>query len=878
MEYRMRFIEMSLFKIPSTSEASAEKPALLFRDLKRDADVKFLWGHQEKVLDAYYDQHLETKDLAIELPTGTGKTLVGLLIGEFRRRRQERVAFLCSTKQLCAQVHRQAQKYGIRTSLLTGQQAAYDDADFYAYQQGNALAISTYSGVFNTNPKIDDPHVIICDDAHAAESFISDMWTLRVKKDDHSDLFDRTFSLLKGIMTATAAYRVESQHAHSEKTVELISPIALYDVKNQLGDLVMAFLDQYPSLKYPWKLIGQHLSACNLYCSCDTIEVRPILPPTLTHPPYAGARQRIYMSATLGEDGDLERSFGVKKISRLPVPEGWDKRGTGRRLVLAPELSSKIGADFLERLLPLGKRTLVLVPNIRLRDRFADELKSTFTVFSGPEVEEHVETFRKHPGPAVLILANRYDGIDFPGDDCRSLLICDLPTGASLQETFFTQRLKAFLIARDRVRTRVTQAMGRCTRDESDFSTVLIFGDELVKWFCTTENVAGMHPELQAEISFGLANSTDGTTETFLSMASAFLNRSPEWDGAEEAIKVERAKRSKTLDPGAPALQKAAELEIEFTYCLWNGQYESAYHAADGVLAHLSGGEEMRAYQCFWQHQAAVAAFLNWKQASHDPFRNLAVERLKNAAKGNFGIHWLSALASKLGATTVLPEQTVPDDWILGIDKLLAELGVVGSKFDRVLAEQRSFIRATDAKKFHQGLRFLGRMLGASISHEWDGDAKPDGFWRFGLSDGFVFEAKTQEFSNALISVKTVRQALTHEKCVRDDALLADFATCASLVVSPRVSIECEARTHAQKLYYCPHQALMDLFDKASTALTELRTIASKLSQDHLLAEAITIYGKHGCDPKSVETLLLSRKLADLPTTPPPKLSGPKPV
>ena len=91
---------MSLFKIPSSSETTTENPVLLFRDLKRDPEVKFLWGHQEKILDAYYANKLEDKDLAIELPTGTGKTLVGLLIGEFRRRsRQERIVFLCSTKR-----------------------------------------------------------------------------------------------------------------------------------------------------------------------------------------------------------------------------------------------------------------------------------------------------------------------------------------------------------------------------------------------------------------------------------------------------------------------------------------------------------------------------------------------------------------------------------------------------------------------------------------------------------------------------------------------------------------------------------------------------------------------------------------------------------
>lgn len=112
---------MNLFKIPDARETTAENPALLFRDLKRDVSIKFLWGHQEKTLDVYHSAHAETKDLAIELPTGTGKTLVGLLIGEFRRQtRDERVVFLCSTRQLCAQVHSQAQKYGIPTSLLGG--------------------------------------------------------------------------------------------------------------------------------------------------------------------------------------------------------------------------------------------------------------------------------------------------------------------------------------------------------------------------------------------------------------------------------------------------------------------------------------------------------------------------------------------------------------------------------------------------------------------------------------------------------------------------------------------------------------------------------------------------------------------------------------
>jgi superfamily II DNA or RNA helicase len=52
-----------------------------------------------------YEGHVGRTDLALELPTGTGKTLVGLLIAEWRRQTgNERVLYLCATRQLAHQV------------------------------------------------------------------------------------------------------------------------------------------------------------------------------------------------------------------------------------------------------------------------------------------------------------------------------------------------------------------------------------------------------------------------------------------------------------------------------------------------------------------------------------------------------------------------------------------------------------------------------------------------------------------------------------------------------------------------------------------------------------------------------------------------------
>ena len=53
-------------------------------------------------------------DVAIELPTGAGETLVGLLLAECRRRaNSERVAYLCPNVQLARQAAVRAADYGI---------------------------------------------------------------------------------------------------------------------------------------------------------------------------------------------------------------------------------------------------------------------------------------------------------------------------------------------------------------------------------------------------------------------------------------------------------------------------------------------------------------------------------------------------------------------------------------------------------------------------------------------------------------------------------------------------------------------------------------------------------------------------------------------
>ncbi|MCQ9179230.1 transposase [Streptomyces sp. IBSBF 2953] len=93
------------FTRKSTDSSLPDDPLHLYRMLAvANRGPAAVWGHQQDVLRSWHQSKSGSSDVAIELPTGAGKTLVGGLIAEFRRRTsQDRVAYLCPTRQLAQQ-------------------------------------------------------------------------------------------------------------------------------------------------------------------------------------------------------------------------------------------------------------------------------------------------------------------------------------------------------------------------------------------------------------------------------------------------------------------------------------------------------------------------------------------------------------------------------------------------------------------------------------------------------------------------------------------------------------------------------------------------------------------------------------------------------
>lgn len=86
------------FKSGTFANTAAADPASHFKTLTK-RQYPDVMPHQKEMLETYAGHDVKTPDLALQLPTGSGKTLVGLLIADWRRKKLgDRAVYLCPTR------------------------------------------------------------------------------------------------------------------------------------------------------------------------------------------------------------------------------------------------------------------------------------------------------------------------------------------------------------------------------------------------------------------------------------------------------------------------------------------------------------------------------------------------------------------------------------------------------------------------------------------------------------------------------------------------------------------------------------------------------------------------------------------------------------
>ena len=793
------------FKITTTGSSCPDDPESLLRDLRKRT-IPGLLSHQADVIRDYLKIRDKAADIALQLPTGSGKTLVGLLIGEWRRRSYgERIVYLCPTNQLVNQVSGQARaKYGIDLQSFTGSKADYDRAAMAEWQNAEAIAVTNYSSLFNVNPFFVDPHIIVLDDAHSAENYIASYWSLLIEAGKYPAVFTAIQGVILPLLAPSDRLRFASPHDDGSWVDKVPTPVLA-----SAGEELTALLDAHTrktDLRFAWRTLRDHLQSCHAYVSTTAVLIRPLIPPTNSHAPFAKAKQRLYMSATLGAGGDLERITGRTPIQRIAVPPGWDKQGIGRRFFLMPERAmEEVEAEaFVVKAMRAAARSLYLVPDDSSAERARTLVRAElgFPTFDARQIEESKQPFVEQAN-AVAVVANRYDGIDLVDDECRLLLSDGLPKGANLQERFLSRRVGAQLLLDDRILTRVVQGFGRCTRSPNDFAAVVILGDSLNQYLLRKERREFFHPEIQAELEFGLSESKEATVDGLIENLRHFLSQDRAWDQADAVIVALRSKLSQRALPATDELRAAVDLELRYQYSMWQRSFTEALECCRGVLAELKH-VQLRGYRALWLYLAGSAAWLA-HQAGQMKGDDIARDYFAQARKAAPGLTWLLDLERVEGGAPQAAEAADEKAAALveRIEEVIERLGTVHNRKydDEEAAILRSILQDDDAMPFEQGHECLGRLLGYKAGRSQD-DASPDCWWIVDHEMVLVFEDHADGKVETVFGATKARQAASHPEWIRLKVALSASAQVVPILITPCTKQTDGARPHLNKVRY----------------------------------------------------------------------------
>lgn len=460
---------------------------------------------QDQVLKSWHERRDHDRDLVIKQNTGGGKTVVGLLVGKSSLNEGVGpVAYLVPDTYLVQQVIDEAVSLGIPVTT---------DARDQSFRAGRALFVGTFHKVINGrtvfglsgNPRAVVLGTVIVDDAHAALAVARRQFTVTVPAGHPA--FDKALTVF-GDVLKRQSYKNASALLDGDHCAPLRIPFWSWSERHkQVTDLISASVaadeqrarDRDPtkpilnkSIFFVWPLMGDHLDIAVATISERGLQLRTPCPPIHLIPAFHQARRRVYLTATLADDGVLVTDLGADADSvRRPItPE----RATdlGDRLILAPgALNPSTIDDSIRRMAydyAQGDRdgdgvvdappinVVVLVPSDARASHWQRYANATLHVDDMKPIIERL-CGGEHIG--LVVLVNKYDGVDLPHDACRLLVVDGVPTPLDPGEQREAGALAGSDIMRINKVQRLEQGMGRGIRDAEDHCAVILIGNSL---------------------------------------------------------------------------------------------------------------------------------------------------------------------------------------------------------------------------------------------------------------------------------------------------------------------------------------------------------------------------------------------------------------
>lgn len=434
---------------------------------------------QTEVWKKWYELR-NRKNNIIKMNTGSGKTIVGLLILQSCLNEGKGPAvYVLPDKYLVSQVCEEAKHLGIDVT---------EERDDYKYTENKAILVTTIYSVVNGKSVfgmresnnypigsilIDDVHA--CLDTIITQFSIKISWTheaydklIAIFEDEWKKYSDSTYNRIVRDKNPNDRFMIPFW-AWQEKAKDVGALLSNYNNDNDGNQII----------NFGLPLIEDTLKTCDCIVTTEGVEIIPEGISINKIKSFIEAERRIFMSATLSDDSVFVSSIGLKPedITNIITPD--NANDIGERLLIFPQhLNSSIkDEEIREKVYEVAKTSnvIVIVPSF---EKARDWSKNEDEIVNKESIEESIIALKKgHVG--LKIFVNRYDGIDLPDDACRLLVLDGLPPLRTEKDKYLESiDSNSRILKREQIQ-RIEQGMGRGVRSNNDWCSIILMGDDL---------------------------------------------------------------------------------------------------------------------------------------------------------------------------------------------------------------------------------------------------------------------------------------------------------------------------------------------------------------------------------------------------------------
>ncbi|WP_275344780.1 DEAD/DEAH box helicase [Enterococcus faecium] len=513
---------MGIFDKIEVSDLQEEEkkinPIEIFDSLDHKIGYEYLREVQATFLKKWWAKK-DNKDTVGIMDTGSGKTLIGLLM--LFSKMNEGVGpsvYLCPDNQLVNQVVEQANFYGIPVCEISYSQQSKKQEIPLEFINSESILVTTFEKVFNGlsifgvrgigSREIQEIGALLIDDAHSSIKKARKQATFVVPSSN--PMYSNIFGLFEEDIKKQS-YGAWQAIKKGEKSVSRLVPYWAYKSKLEVlkNILIEGRTQNNFEIFIPFNLISDYLDKADCFISSEAIEISPVKIPLNKVPAYSEAKHKFIMSATFNNVSDLVTELGIEGSAILNPITVHNESSIGERLIISPERYCRDISDddikYFIKEFSKENNVVVLVSNSTKAQEWK---KFDATIGDKLTIDSVMSNLRNSVGNLVVLL-NRYDGIDLLGDMCHLLIIDGLPKGASVRDNAIAQMRSSSPYTKKAIAQTIEQGLGRAVRSGSDYCVTLLLDTKLLNFVSNNNNRQFFSKVARAQLDMGIELSSD---------------------------------------------------------------------------------------------------------------------------------------------------------------------------------------------------------------------------------------------------------------------------------------------------------------------------------------------------------------------------------